>query len=105
MQEHPLTGMHPSQNLAHRHSNPEHGHSNAAHPLQGPAHLRHDTSLQLVPQWAFREDGEAEYMENFAVHTIHATEGDRGSLVAPSLSQVRDLLALKADFIACLFSW
>ena len=45
----------------------------------------------MVPEYSFRDDGETEYLENFAVHTMAASEDDLASLPAPSLSQVTSL--------------
>lgn len=45
----------------------------------------------MVPEYAFRDDGETEYLENFAVHTMAASEDDLASLPAPSLCQVASL--------------
>lgn len=42
----------------------------------------------LVPECAFRKDGEAEYLENFAVHSMTTSAEDMASLPTPSLLQV-----------------
>jgi hypothetical protein len=51
-------------------------------------HCSSQMSDLLVAPQAFRDDGEDLYLENFAAHSMQATDADLASLPSPSLFQV-----------------
>jgi hypothetical protein len=55
---------------------------------QGSGQCNSQMSDLLVTPQAFRDDGQALYLENFAAHSMQATDADLASLPSPSLFQV-----------------